>query len=164
MRRPMCDARVQGCGVPGCASGVELPLSEPIESLETIGGAHRIRRIDVVENRLPRTNARKVCEAPAVVLPHGAHRELDTLVIPRGLERVRHNLSRVYADLVYNGLWFSHTRQTIDAFAAAVQPRVTGGVRLKAFKGDSRVGGRKSPFWASASDSSTAEAPALQAH
>lgn len=134
-------------GVPVRANGVEMPLLELIESLEIIAGAHGVGRIDVVENRLAGIKAREVYEAPAAVVLHTAHKELEKLVIPRELERVKHDLSRIYADLVYSGLWFSHTRQTIDAFVAAVQPRVTGAVRLKLFKGDCRIVGRKSPFW-----------------
>ena len=63
----------------------------------------------------------------------------------RDLERLAHEMSRVYADLVYNGQWFSHAREAIDAFVQAIQPRVTGAVRLKLFKGDCRVVGRRSP-------------------
>ena len=65
---------------------------------------------------------------------------------PRDLERLKHDLGRTYADLVYNGLWFSQTREAIDAFVRTIQPRVTGAVRLKLFKGDCRVVGRRSPF------------------
>jgi len=133
-------------GVPVRANGVEMPLLELIESLEIIAGAHGVGRIDVVENRLAGIKAREVYEAPAAVVLHTAHKELEKLVIPRELERVKHDLSRIYADLVYSGLWFSHTRETIDAFVAAVQPRVTGAVRLKLYKGDCRIVGRKSPF------------------
>jgi argininosuccinate synthase len=135
-------------GVPVRANGVEMPLLEMIESLEIIAGAHGVGRIDVVENRLAGSKTREVYEAPAAVVLHTAHKELEKLVIPRELERVKHDLSRIYADLVYSGLWFSHTKQTIDAFVAAVQPRVTGSVRLKLFKGDCRIVGRRSPFWA----------------
>jgi argininosuccinate synthase len=77
---------------------------------------------------------------------HMAHAELEKFVIPRDLERLKHDLGRAYADLVYNGLWFSPTREAIDGFVAAIQPRVTGSVRLKLFKGDCRVVGRRSPF------------------
>jgi len=144
-------------GVPVRANGVEMPLLELIESLEIIAGAHGVGRIDVVENRLAGIKAREVYEAPAAVVLHTAHKELEKLVIPRELERVKHDLSRIYADLVYGGLWFSHTRQTIDAFVAAIQPRVSGSVRLKLFKGDCRIVGRKSPFW---SERSAFERPA----
>ena len=134
-------------GVPVRANGVEMSLLELIESLEIIAGAHGVGRIDVVENRSAGIKEREVYEAPAAVVLHTAHKELEKLVIPRDLERVKHDLSRIYADLVYSGDWFSHTRETIDAFVAAVQPRVTGSVRLKLFKGDCRIVGRKSPNW-----------------
>ena len=145
-------------GVPVKANGVEMPLLELIESVEIIAGAHGVGRIDVVENRLAGVKSREIYEAPAAVVLHTAHKELEKLVIPRELERVKHDLSRIYADLVYAGLWFSHTRQTIDAFVAAVQPRVTGAVRLKLFKGDCRIVGRKSPYWSDAADAVVAAA------
>ena len=66
--------------------------------------------------------------------------------MPSDLEQVSHALGRTYADLINNGQWFSPTRTAIDAFVAAVQPRVTGAIRLKLFKGDCRVAGRRSPF------------------
>ena len=132
-------------GVPVRANGIDMPLLELIESLDTIGGAHGVGRIDMMENRLMGIKSREIYEAPAAVVLHAAHRELERLVIPRDLERIKHDLGRSYADLVYNGLWFSPTREAIDAFVAAVQPRVSGSVRLKLFKGDCRVVGRKSP-------------------
>jgi argininosuccinate synthase len=100
----------------------------------------------MVENRLVGIKSREIYEAPAAVILHAAHRELERLVIPRDLERIKHDLGRAYADLVYNGLWFSPTRAAIDAFVATIQPRVTGSVRLKLFKGDCRIVGRKSPY------------------
>src|SRR4026208_230823 len=90
-----------------------------------------------------RGRARHRRRAAASVL-HAAHRELEKLVISRDLERIKQDMGRVYADTVYNGLWYSPTREAIDAFVAAVQPRVTGTVRLKLFKGDCRVVGRRS--------------------
>jgi argininosuccinate synthase len=123
-----------------------MPLTELINSLETIAGAHGVGRIDMVENRLVGIKSREIYEAPAAVPLHQAHRELETMVISRDLERLKHGLGRTYADLVYNGLWFTPTREAIDAFVAKVQERVTGIVRLKLFKGDSRVVGRRSPF------------------
>ena len=98
-------------GVPVRANGVDMSLLELIESLETIAGAHGVGRIDMVENRLAGIKAREVYEAPAAVVLHTAHKELEKLVIPRDLERVKHDLGRIYADLVYSGRWFSHTRE-----------------------------------------------------
>jgi argininosuccinate synthase len=150
-------------GVPLRANGVEMPVIELIESLEILAGAHGVGRVDVVENRLAGIKAREVYEAPAAVVLHTAHKELEKLVIPRDLERVKHDLSRIYADLVYSGGWFSHTRRTIDAFVAAVQPRVTGTVRLKLFKGDCRVVGRRSPYWPDGADVQPSSAAQSQA-
>ena len=133
-------------GVPVRANGIDMPLVELIESLETIAGSHGVGRIDMVENRLVGIKSREVYEAPSAVLLHTAHRELEQLVIARDLERIKHELSRTYADLVYNGLWFSQTREAIDAFVRTIQPRVTGAVRLKLFKGSCHVVGRRSPF------------------
>jgi argininosuccinate synthase len=133
-------------GVPVRANGIDMPFVELIESLETIAGSHGVGRIDMVENRLVGIKSREIYEAPAAVVLHAAHAELEKLVIARDLDRIRHDMARTYADLVYNGLWYSHAREAIDAFVNAIQPKVTGVVRLKLFKGDCRVVGRKSPF------------------
>jgi argininosuccinate synthase len=133
-------------GVPVRANGIDMPLLELIESLETIAGAHGVGRIDMIENRLMGIKSREVYEAPAAVVLHAAHSELEKFVIARDLERIKQEMGRTYADVVYNGLWFSQTREAIDAFVAAIQPRVTGTVRLKVFKGDCRVVGRRSDY------------------
>jgi argininosuccinate synthase len=133
-------------GVPTTVNGVEMPLVELVNSLETIAGVHGVGRIDMVENRLVGIKSREIYEAPAALLLHQAHRELEGLVLPKDLLRLAHHLSREYADIVYNGLWFSPTRSAIDAFMMNIQPRVTGTIRLKLYKGDCRVVGRKSPF------------------
>ncbi len=133
-------------GVPAAINGVEMPLVELINSLETIGGVHGVGRLDMVENRLVGIKSREIYEAPAGLLLHQAHRELEGLVIPKDLQRLKQRLSQEYADIVYNGLWFSPTRSAIDAFMQNIQPRVTGTIRLKLYKGDCRVVGRKSDF------------------
>jgi argininosuccinate synthase len=133
-------------GVPTAVNGIEMPLVELIDSLETIAGVHGVGRIDMVENRLVGIKSREIYEAPAALLLHQAHRELEGLVVPKDLQRLKQRLSQEYADLVYNGLWFSPTRSAIDAFVQNIQPRVTGTIRLKLYKGDCRVVGRTSPF------------------
>jgi argininosuccinate synthase len=127
-------------------NGVEMSFVELVASLETIAGAHGVGRIDMLENRLVGIKSREVYEAPAAVVLHTAHRELEALVLPRDLTRLARQMARTYADLVYDGLWFTPTREAIDAFAASVQQRVTGTVRLRLFKGDCRAVGRRSPF------------------
>ena len=133
-------------GKPLRVNSIEMSPLEMIESLETIAGLHGVGRIDLVATRLTGGQAREIYEAPAALVIHAAHRELEQLVVPSDLEQVAHALGRTYADLVNNGQWFSPTRTAIDAFVAAVQPRVTGAIRLKLFKGDCRVAGRRSPF------------------
>jgi argininosuccinate synthase len=105
-----------------------------------------VGRIDMVENRVVGIKSREIYEAPAALVLHTAHREIEGLVIPKDLQRLKQRLSQEYADLVYNGLWFSQTRAAIDAFMQNIQQRVTGSIRLKLFKGDCRVVGRRSPF------------------
>jgi argininosuccinate synthase len=133
-------------GVPMAVSGVEMSLVELISSLETIAGVHGVGRIDMVENRVVGSKSREIYEAPAALLLYVAHKEMEGLVVPKDLQRLKQRLSQEYADIVYNGLWFSPTRAAIDAFMQSFQERVTGTIRLKLFKGDCRVVGRKSPF------------------
>jgi argininosuccinate synthase len=133
-------------GVPVAVNHVPMSLIEIIGSLATIAGAHGVGRIDMVENRLVGIKSREIYEAPAAVVLHQAHRELEALVTSRDLDRLARDLAIKYADLVYNGLWFSPTREAIDAFVAKVQERVTGTVRLKLWKGGCKVVGRQSPF------------------
>ena len=133
-------------GIPNKVNGVAMPLTELINSLETIAGAHGVGRIDMVENRLVGIKSREIYEAPAATVLHTAHRELEALVIPKDLERLKSDLGRAYADLVYNGLWFTPTREAIDAFVRNVQERVTGTTRVKLYRGDCRVVGRKSEY------------------
>ena len=131
-------------GVPKKVNGVAMPLSELINSLDTIAGVHGVGRIDMVENRLVGIKSREIYEAPAATLLHTAHRELEALVIPKDLERLKHDMGRTYADLVYNGLWFTPAREAIDAFVAKVQELVNGTARLKLYRGDCRIVGRRS--------------------
>jgi argininosuccinate synthase len=133
-------------GVPVRVNGVPMAPVDLVGSIETIAGAHGVGRIDMVENRLVGIKSREIYEAPAAVVLHAAHKELEKLVIPRDLERLKHDMGRLYADLVYNGLWFTPTREAIDAFTAKIQERVTGAVRVKLLKGTCTVVGRRSPF------------------
>jgi argininosuccinate synthase len=133
-------------GTPVRVNGIEMSLIEMIESIETIAGAHGVGRIDMVENAAAGGKSREIYEAPAAVVLYAAQGEMMKLVVPRDLERLAHHLGRAYADLAYNGRWFSPTREAIDAFMRTMQPRITGAVRLKLFKGDCRVVGRRSPL------------------
>jgi argininosuccinate synthase len=133
-------------GRPIRVNRIEMSLLEMIESLETIAGLHGVGRIDLIATRLTGGQTREIYEAPAAVVLHAAHKELEQLVVPSDLEQLAHALGRTYADVINSGQWFSPTRTAIDAFVAAIQPRVTGSIRLKLFKGECRVAGRRSPF------------------
>jgi argininosuccinate synthase len=132
-------------GVPVAINGVPLSPVELIASLEAIAGGHGVGRVDLIENRLVGGKSREVYEAPAALVLHAASRELAKLVTPRELDRLAAELSITYADLVYNGQWYSPARDAIDAFVRKVQERVTGTVRIKLFKGGAEVVARTSP-------------------
>lgn len=132
-------------GVPVAVNGVPMALTELIESVSIIAGQHGVGRIDMVENRGAGIKSREVYEAPAAVVLHAAHSELEDFVSPQDLERLTRQLSVTYADLVYDGQWFTAQREALDAFNAQVQQRVTGAVRVKLFKGAHSVVGRRSP-------------------
>ena len=133
-------------GTPTAINGVEMSLLDLIASLGTLAGAHGVGRIDMVENRLVGIKSREVYEAPAAVVLHAAHHELRKLVTTRDLDRLCRYVSLQYADLVYNGLWFTPMREAYDAFVGQIQPKVTGVCRLKFFKGGCHVVARQSPF------------------
>lgn len=131
-------------GVPSAINGVAMPLPELLASLETIAGAHGVGRIDRLEPCPTGPAVRVIREAPAAVVLHLAHRELQAMVVPRDLERLTHQVGRTYVDLVYNGRWFTPTREASDALVGHVQARVTGTVRVKLLKGACAVVGRTS--------------------
>jgi argininosuccinate synthase len=148
------------CGVPVAINGVAMPLVDLIASLAMIAGAHGVGRIDMVEDGRLGLKSREVHEAPAAVVLHAAHQELQKLVTARDLDRVARFVSLQYADLVSNGLWFTPMRGALDAFVEKVQERVTGAVRLKLFKAGSRIVGRRSPFALSGQTRETLDAGA----
>ena len=115
-----------------------------IERLNKLGGEHGVGRIDHVENRLVGIKSRELYEAPAAVILHDAHRELETLCLSKPSARFKTLVSQEYADLIYNGLWFSAFHQDLAAFVASNQRYVSGQVRVQLFKGKATVVGRKS--------------------
>jgi argininosuccinate synthase len=115
-----------------------------IERLNKLAGEHGVGRIDHVENRLVGIKSRELYEAPAAVVLHDAHRELESLCLSRQAQRFKTLVSQEYADIIYNGLWFSAFHQDLFAFVRSSQRFVTGQVRVKLFKGKATVVGRKS--------------------
>jgi argininosuccinate synthase len=99
-----------------------------------------------VENRLVGIKSRGIYEAPAARLLLQAHQALEAMTLSKSQLRFKQKVAQEYADLIYNGLWFTALRQDLAAYVKSSQRFVTGTVRLKLFKGSSRVVGRKSPF------------------
>ncbi len=131
-------------GRPVALDGQKLDGVPLIERLNKLGGQHGIGRIDHVENRLVGIKSRELYEAPAAVILHEAHRELETLCLSKQAQRFKTLVSQEYADIIYNGLWFSAFHQDLFAFVSSSQRFVTGQVRVKLFKGKAAVVGRKS--------------------
>ena len=133
-------------GCPVAIDGVNYSLTALIGILNEVGGNNGFGRIDMIEDRLVGIKSREIYEAPAALILHQAHRELESLTLDRDVLHFKPIISRRYAELVYNGLWYSPLRQAMDSFIETCQRWVTGSIRVKLFKGSCRVVGRKSPF------------------
>jgi len=132
-------------GVPVTVDHAPLGPVALLETLNEIAGEHGVGRADVVEDRLVGMKSRGVYETPGGTLLHAAHRELEQLVLDRRTLRLKDELALRYADLVYDGRWWTPEREALDAGIASTQRNVTGTVRLKLYKGSVTVAGRESP-------------------
>jgi len=133
-------------GTPVAVDRVPLGPVELLETLNAVAGEHGVGRADVVEDRLVGMKSRGVYETPGGTLLHAAHRELEQLVLDRRTLRLKDELALRYADLVYDGRWWTPEREALDAAVTSTQKRVTGAVRLKLYKGGLAVAGRESPY------------------
>src|SRR5438045_8177724 len=133
-------------GTPVSVNGAELDAVDLIGALNTIGGRHGIGRIDLVEDRLVGMKSRGVYETPGGTLLYSAHSELEQLVLDRRTLAAKDLISPRYADLVYEGRWWTTERDAYDAFVNVTQERVTGSVTLKLFKGTATVVSRESEY------------------
>ncbi|HJT78673.1 MAG TPA: argininosuccinate synthase [Gemmataceae bacterium] len=131
-------------GKPVALNGERLDGVPLIDRLNKLGGKHGVGRIDHVENRLVGIKSRELYEAPAAVILHEAHRELETLVLSKPAQRFKTLVAQEYADIIYNGLWFSAFHQDLFQFVLSNQRYVGGLVRVKLYKGKATVVGRKS--------------------
>jgi argininosuccinate synthase len=116
-----------------------------LQTLNRLGGKHGIGRVDIVENRFVGMKSRGVYETPGGSILHFAHRQVETLTMDREVMHLRDNLIPKYSELVYNGFWFAPEREALQALVTETQRDVTGVVRLKLYKGNIIVVGRKSP-------------------
>jgi argininosuccinate synthase len=133
-------------GTPVSVNGAKLGPIDLLNSLNDIAARHGVGRTDLVENRLVGMKSRGAYETPGGTLLVTAHRELERLTIDRETAHLQQSLAVRYAELVYNGVWFSTQRQALDGFFNVSQQRVTGSVGLKLWKGTLNVTSRKSPF------------------
>ena len=133
-------------GNPVSLNGAKLDLLDLIAKLNEIAGNNGVGRIDHIENRLVGIKSREVYEAPAATVLIKAHQDLESLVMTKDLLHYKKGIEQHYADLVYNGLWFSPLKEALDAFIEKTQELVTGTVKLKLFKGSAVVVGRESPY------------------
>ena len=131
-------------GIPVAVDGEELSGVHLIAWLQELAGAHGIGRIDHVENRLVGIKSREVYEAPAALVLHAAHRALEAMCLGKDQARFKERMAQEYADLVYNGLWFTAHRQNLDAYVLSTQRHVSGTVRVRLSKGTCVVVGRSS--------------------
>jgi argininosuccinate synthase len=131
----------------GTASVPSAKMSPPqvMQMLNKLGGKHGIGRVDIVENRFVGMKGRGVYETPGGAILHFGHRQMETLTMDREVMHLRDSLIPKYSTLVYNGFWFSPEREALQALVTETQHNVTGLVRLKLYKGNIIVGGRKSP-------------------
>lgn len=133
-------------GKPVAVDGKKMSPASIINYLNKLGGANGIGRVDLVENRLVGMKSRGVYETPGGTILLAAHRELESLVLDRETMHFKSMIAVKYAELVYNGLWFTPLHEALDAFVDSTQGPVTGMVKLKLYKGNIIVAGRKSPF------------------
>ena len=133
-------------GEPVSVDGMALEPVQLVELLNEIGARNAIGRIDLVENRFVGIKSRGCYETPGGTLIVLAHRELEALTLDREVKHYKQHIGLRYADLVYNGLWFTPLREALDAFVLSTQQNVTGSVKLTLYKGNVTVSGRTSKY------------------
>ena len=133
-------------GVPVKLNGKEISPVTLIEALNEIGGENGVGVIDILENRLVGMKSRGVYETPAGTILYAAHREIEYATVEKETLHYKRLIAEKYGELIYNGLWFTTLRESIDAFIETTQKNVTGLVKLKLYKGNIMVAGVESAF------------------
>lgn len=133
-------------GIPVSLNSRKVEPVTLVQKVHDLAGRHGIGRIDHVENRLVGIKSREIYEAPAAVVLLKAHQALEDLVLTKEQLRFKARVAAEYADLIYNGLWFTGMRRDLAAYVASTQRYVTGTIRVKLFKGNCQIVGRKSPY------------------
>jgi argininosuccinate synthase len=133
-------------GVPVALGGEVMSFHEIINAMNELAGKHGFGRIDMIENRLVGVKSREVYEVPGALTLIQAHKALEDLCLERAVLHYKLGIEQTWAELVYNGLWFSPLKEALDGFIETTQKLVTGDVRLRFFKGSCVVVGRRSPY------------------
>jgi argininosuccinate synthase len=131
-------------GIPVAIDGNQVTPLEAVELLNTLAGKHGIGRIDVVEDRLVGIKSREVYEAPAATALIAAHEALESLTLERDLNRYKRGVEAEWSNLVYDGLWFSSLKRSLDVFIDDTQKHVSGDIRLKLQGGRATITGQRS--------------------
>jgi argininosuccinate synthase len=133
-------------GIPVRLDGQALDPVALVTQLNQRVGNHGIGRIDMVENRLVGIKSREIYEAPALLVLIQAHRDLESLTLTADVTHYKRGIEETYSQMIYNGLWYSPLKGALDAFVQQTQQRVSGTVRVKLFKGNATIVGRKSDY------------------
>ena len=133
-------------GVPVSVNGKPMSGVEIVTALDKIGGKHAIGRIDLVENRFVGMKSRGCYETPGGALIYAAHQELEALTLDKNTLHYKQRLALDYAEMVYNGLWFTPLREALDAFFDVTSQNTTGEVTLRLYKGNIEPVSRRSPY------------------
>jgi argininosuccinate synthase len=133
-------------GIPISLDGENKEGLALIEHLHEMAGEHGVGRIDVIENRLVGLKSREIYEAPAAIVLLKAHQALQDLTLTKDQMRFKSRVAVEYSDLIYNGLWFSGLRRDLAAYVESTQRYVSGVVRVKLYKGNCIITGRRSPY------------------
>ncbi len=132
--------------MPVALDGEQMEGAALIEELNHRAGRHGIGRIDHVENRVVGIKSREIYEAPAAVVLHAAHAAVEGMTLTRPAMRFKETVSRQYADMIYDGLWFTKFHQDLAAYVLSSQQVVSGTARMKLYKGSAAKVGVQSPY------------------
>jgi len=133
-------------GIPVTLNGIELNPVKLVSQLNDLGAIHGIGRLDLIENRVVGIKSREIYEAPAATILHTAHLELERLILDKETFRFKQEVSIKYANLIYDGLWYSPLFESLTAFVDSTQENLTGKVKLELFKGTIKTLARSSDF------------------
>ncbi len=142
-------------GIPTKLDGKKLDPVQLVEKLNEVAGKNGVGRIDHIEDRLVGIKSREIYECPAATVLIKAHQALEGLILPKDLLQFKKGVEQRYSELAYDGLWFGPLREALDAFVDSTQESVSGVVRVRLYKGNAVVVGRKSPASLYATDLAT---------